>query len=240
MLFALVASRALGPSSKLAAARWVGRKARIGRLPEASDDACYRAMGWLHQVRAAVEKEIYCQAANLVNLAVGLLFFDTTSTYSGVDDEDEAVPRDKNGNVTDDGQNAAEGKPAGFRACGKSKDHRGDLPQVVIGTAVTRGGIPVRVWCWLGSANDSALIRQVQGDMRDWTLSPIVWAADRGFTSAENRRYRRSGDHRYIIGEKLRSGPGGRTPPCPGKAATRTSPGTRGSKRSASAARSGS
>jgi hypothetical protein len=42
--------------------------------------------------------------------------------------------------------------------------------------------------------------------MRDWTLSRIVWVADRGFASAENRRYLRSGDHHYIIGEKLRAG----------------------------------
>jgi hypothetical protein len=121
VLFALVANRALDPSSKLAAAHWAGRKARIGRLPEASGDACYRAMDWLHQVRAAVEQEIFHQVANLLNLEVGLLFFDTTSTRFEVDDADEAVPRDKNGNVTGDEQKAAEGKPAGFGACGKSQ-----------------------------------------------------------------------------------------------------------------------
>jgi len=206
VLFALVANRALDPSSKLAAAHWVARRAWIDRLPETTDDACYRAMDWLHQVRAAVEQEIFHQVANLLNLEVDLLFFDTTSTYFELDEEDEPVPRDKNGNVTDDEQKAAEGKPAGFRAFGKSKDHRDDLPQIVIGMAVTRDGIPVRIWCWPGNTNDSALIRQVKDDMRDWTLSRIVWVADRGFTSAENRRYLRSGDHHYIIGEKLRSG----------------------------------
>src|SRR6516162_1825995 len=206
VLFALVANRALDPSSKLAAAHWVGRKAWIDGLPQTTDDACYRAMDWLHQVRAAVEREIFHQVANLLNLEVDLLFFDTTSTYFELDDEDEPVPRDKNGNVTDDQQKAAEGKPAGFRAYGKSKDHRDDLPQVVIGMAVTRDGIPVRVWCWPGNTSDSALIRQVKDDMRDWTLSRIVWVADRGFTSAENRRYLRKGDQHYIIGEKLRSG----------------------------------
>jgi hypothetical protein len=206
VLFALVANRALDPSSKLAAAHWVGRKAWIAGLPEASDDACYRAMDWLHQVRGAVEQEIFHQVANLLNLEVDLLFFDTTSTYFETDEEDEPLPRDKNGNVTDDGQEAAEGKPAGFRAFGKSKDHRDDLPQVVIGMAVTRDGIPVRVWCWPGATSDSALIRQVKDDMRDWTLSRVVWVADRGFTSKENRRYLRSGNHHYIIGEKLRSG----------------------------------
>jgi len=206
VLFALVANRALDPSSKLAAAHWAGRKAWIDGLPQTTDDACYRAMDWLYQARDAVEKEIFGQVASLLNLEVDLLFFDTTSTYFELDEEDEPVPRDKNGNPADETSKASEGRPAPFRAYGKSKDHRDDLPQVVIGLAVTRGGIPVRAWCWPGNTSDSALIRQVKDDMRDWTLAKIVWVADRGFTSAENRRYLRAGDHHYIIGEKLRSG----------------------------------
>jgi hypothetical protein len=62
------------------------------------------------------------------------------------------------------------------------------------------------VWCWPGNTADSALIRQVKDDMRHWSLSRIVWVADRGFASAENRRYLRRGGNHYIIGEKLRSG----------------------------------
>ena len=62
------------------------------------------------------------------------------------------------------------------------------------------------MWCWPGNTADSALIRQVKDDMRDWSLSRVVWVADRGFTSAENRRYLRRGGNHYIIGEKLRSG----------------------------------
>lgn len=34
----------------------------------------------------------------------------------------------------------------GMRRFGHSKDQRSDRPQVVIGLAVTREGIPVRVW----------------------------------------------------------------------------------------------
>jgi transposase len=60
------------------------------------------------------------------------------------------------------------------------------------------------VWCRPGNTNDSALIRQVKDDLRAWKLGRVVWVADRGFQSAENRRYlQRAGGH-YIIGEKLR------------------------------------
>jgi hypothetical protein len=101
---------------------------------------------------------------------------------------------------------AADGRGARFRTWGKSKDHRDGLPQVVIGMAVTRDGIALRVWCWPGNTADSALIRQVKDDMRDWSLSRVVWVADRGFTSAENRRCLRKGGNHSIIGERLRSG----------------------------------
>ena len=63
----------------------------------------------------------------------------------------------------------------------------------------------MRVWSWPGNTADSALIRQVKADLREWTLSRVIWVADRGFSSAENRRYLRRGDDHYIMGEKLRS-----------------------------------
>jgi len=72
--------------------------------------------------------------------------------------------------------------------------------------AVTRDGIPVRVWCWPGNTSDSPLIRQVKEDLRDWTLGKVIWVADRGFTSQANRRHLAAGADGYILGEKLRSG----------------------------------
>jgi hypothetical protein len=45
------------------------------------------------------------------------------------------------------------------------------------------------------------IIRQIQDDMRASMLSRIVWVADRGFTSAENRRWLPAGD-RYTSSMK--------------------------------------
>src|SRR6516162_62364 len=97
VLFALVANRALDPSSKLAAAHWAGRSAYIDRLPATTDDACYRAMDWLHQARHALERQVFSQVAAALDLQVDLLFFDTTSAYFEVDGEDEPVLRDRDG-----------------------------------------------------------------------------------------------------------------------------------------------
>jgi Transposase DDE domain len=191
VLFGLVASRALAPSSKLAAAEWMSRDVHIDGLGEVSDDACYRAMDWLHAVRGELEKQVYVAAADLLNLEVDLLFFDITSTYFELEDADEDAEPDQ---------------AAGSRTHGKSKNSRDELPKIVIGLAVTRDGIPVRVWCWPRNTADSALIRQAKQDMRDWSLGTIIWVADRGFSSARNRRLLLQGAGGYIIGEKLRSG----------------------------------
>lgn len=188
VLFALVANRALEPMSKLSCAAWVTHKAAIPGLAELDEDRAYRAMDWLLGVEGPVAEAVFWSTATLLDLEVDLLFFDTTSSYF---ETDEADP-------------PSEGAPKGFRTYGHSKDHRPDLPQVVIGLAVTRTGIPVRVWTWPGNANDQALVRQVKEDLRVWRLGRVVWVADRGFDSAENRRYlQRAGDH-YILGEKLR------------------------------------
>ena len=97
VLFALVANRALAPSSKLAAARWISEDVLVAGLDEASDDACYRAMDWLLEIRGDLERKVFDNLADLLNLEVDLLFFDTTSTYFVTEDEDEPVARDTGG-----------------------------------------------------------------------------------------------------------------------------------------------
>jgi Transposase DDE domain len=193
VIFAMVANRALEPLSKLACSKWVSERAWINGLPELDEDACYRAMDWLLEIEDELAEQVYFETADLLNLEVDLLFFDTTSTYFERDEPEQDIV-DEDGNVI----------RQAFRVRGHSKDHRPDLPQVVIGMAVTRTGIPIRVWCWPGNSSDQELIRQVKDDLKAWKLARVVWVGDRGFQSEENRRYmQRAGGH-YIFGEKLR------------------------------------
>src|SRR5206468_7029050 len=90
------------------------------------------------------------------------------------------------------------------RRFGKSKDHRDDLPQVVIAMAVTRDGIPVRCWTFPGSESDQRIIRTVKDDLGAWNLHRLVWVADAGFASAANRAYLTRGGGPYTHAEKLR------------------------------------
>ena len=152
-----------------------------------------------------------------------------------MEDADEERPELARRETGED--DADPGKTAGFRTHGKSKDSRDDLPQIVIGMAVTRDGIPVRVWCWPGNTTDSALIRQVKTDMRDWVLGKVIWVADRGFSSAQPpvpAAGRRRVHHR---GETPEPSPRWSRPRCPGRAATGRPPGTCRSRKSASPTR---
>ena len=89
------------------------------------------------------------------------------------------------------------------------KDHRPDLPQVVIGLAVTRQGIPVRCWMWRGNTSDASTVDEVQKDLAGWRLNRVVWVLDRGFTGEQQRVALQRGGGHLLVGEKLR--PGGDT-----------------------------
>jgi hypothetical protein len=184
VLFALVANRALDPCSKLAALEWAAQDVALPGVAGLGGDpqVFYRAMDFLLEADTKIQEQVFFAVANLLNLTVDLILFDTTSTYFETEDDDE------------------------FRRYGNSKDHRPDRPQVVIGLAVTREGIPVRCWSWPGNASDTTVIRQVHDELRDWQLHRVLWVGDRGFASEQNRQHlQRAGGH-VLFGEKLRRG----------------------------------
>lgn len=207
VIFAMVANRVSPrPLSKLAGAAWVSNRVFIEGLPAVSDDACYRAMDFFLDALPQLQQEVFFAVANLLNLEVDLLFFDGSSTYWERDGEDEELLEDQDGEEPAE-KPAGEANPAegGTRRYGRSKDHRGDLPQVVIGLAVTRQGIPVRMWTFPGDTSEQLLLRTVKDDLAEWNLNRVIWVVDRGFSSAANRRYLQRGGGHYIMGEKLRS-----------------------------------
>jgi hypothetical protein len=213
-IFAMVANRlSVKPLSKLAGCDWVAERAFVEGLAGVSDDACYRAMDFLHAALPALQERVFFNVASLLDLEVDLLFFDTTSTYWETDRLPEELQDDGQESEDGDAQDAPHDDEEsvlierGRRAWSKhSKDHRPDLPQVVVGMAITRQGIPVRVWTFPGNASDQVIIRKVRDDLRGWNLSRVIWVLDRGFTSERNRRYLQRGGGHYIVGEKLRAG----------------------------------
>ena len=188
-IFAMVANRALNPASKLRTEDWVSHDVFLPGLPDVPVQHLYRAMDFLLEAAEELQKDIFFSVAHLFNLEVDLLYFDTTSTYFEIEEEDS--PEDTKQHL---------------RRKGNSKDHRPDLPQAVIGLAVTREGLPVRCWVWPGNTADMSVIEQVKKDLVGWQLGRVITVVDRGFASEDNLRYlQRAGGH-YIAGEKMRSG----------------------------------
>jgi len=193
VLFALVASRALAPSSKLEVTRWVADDVHIAGLDGLDADQCYRAMDFLLEALAELQETVFFTTADLLNLSVDLVFFDTTSTYFELDFADGEL----DGDTDDEGQDP-------FRLRGHSKDARPDLPQVVIGMAVTTGGLPVRLWVWPGNTTDTTVLEEVKADLAGWQLNRTVWIADAGFASKDNRKVLTQGGSGFIVAERMR------------------------------------
>lgn len=194
LLFALVANRALAPSSKLHMEHWVAEEVHVAGLGAVEAHALYRAMDFLLEAAEAIQRGVFCSVADLFNLEVDLLFLDTTSTYFEIEGEDP--------DVEEEGEPVAEG----LRKRGLSKDRRPEQAQVVIAFAVTRTGIPVRCWVWPGNTSDQTVVERVKRDLNDWKLGRVVLVQDTGFNSEENRRVLQGAGGHYIIGEKLRAG----------------------------------
>jgi hypothetical protein len=212
--FALTAQRALEPGSKLAATRWAAERVAIEGCPVFDSDAAYAAMDFLAGALPEIAEGIFATTANLLNLVCDVIFVDTSSTYFETDAADEEVEL---AGAIDEAEARAAAAAAGETGGGPSeaatrrfsrhsKDKRPDLPQVVIGMAVTREGVPVRCWTFPGNASDQLIVRTIRDDLAGWRLNRVVWVADSGFASAANRAYLQKGGGHYVLAERLRSG----------------------------------
>jgi len=179
---------------------FLAQRVFIEGLAGFSDDAAYRSMDFLLDALEELAGEVFSSVAHLLNLDLDIVFVDSTSTYWEVEGADELAELAEDP-VDDEAGNPTE---AGARRFGHSKDHRKDLPQVVIAMAVTRDGIPVRCWTFPGDTADTAIIRTVKDDLDGWGVRRLVWVADRGFASAANRAYLTRGGGHYLHAEKLR------------------------------------
>ncbi|WP_353948728.1 IS1634 family transposase [Sporolactobacillus sp. Y61] len=187
LIFAMVANRALDPTSKLGLEEWIQDEVALPGLNEAHVHQFYRAMDLLLEMRSQLEEQVYFSTANLLNLEVDLIYFDTTSSYFEV--EPQEAPEKEN-----------------LRKLGYSKDKRPDLLQVVIGMAVTKEGLPIRCWVWPGNTADKTVVEEAKKDLVGWKLGRVISVMDRGFSTEDNlTTLQRAGGH-YIVGEPMRSG----------------------------------
>lgn len=182
-LFAMTANRLCEPESKLGVwDRWLSKV----YLPSCNGlklDHMYEAMDFLYDHIDKVEKTIFFKTANLFNLDVDLIFYDTTTASFSIDYEDEEEV---------------------LRKRGKAKEG-GWAPQVVVALAVTRDGLPVRSWVFPGNTADVTTIEQIKSDLRGWKLGRALFVADSGMNSKENRAELSRACGKYILATRMAS-----------------------------------
>jgi hypothetical protein len=195
-IFAMVANRTHVPYSKLHCwEQWLRDDVFLPDGAELELHHLYLGMDFLEQHKAPIEEAVYFKMADLMNADVDLIFYDTTSLHFEVDEEDEAHLRPRWGQDY-----------APLRKRGHSKNGRGDAPQIVIGLAVTRDGLPVRSWVFSGETNDVTTVERVKTDLRGWRLGRCVFVGDAGMNSEANRRSLTLGNGKYILASKMRAG----------------------------------
>jgi len=167
-VFTMLANRLLEPYSKR---RTVKEWLKTVSLPEGIEapklGRCYRALDALTEAKEETEAELYHALCDLTNLDLRLVCYDVTSTY------------------WETHRTGAETFPS--LAFGHSRDHRSDLPQVVIGLLVTSDGIPIAHHVFSGNTSDVTTLPGVMEDLRTrFSVGKIALVADRGLISEDN------------------------------------------------------
>lgn len=180
-LFAMCANRLCEPESKLGVwDRWLS-KVYLPSCDGLKLRHMYEAMDLLYENSAEIEKDVFFHTANLFNLTVDLIFYDTTTASFSIDQEDD----DGCGNT-------------GFRKFGHAKEGFWS-PQVVVALAVTREGLPVRCWVFPGNTTDVNTVERVRSDLRGWNLGRALFVADSGVNSQGNRKELARACGKYLL-----------------------------------------
>jgi len=182
-LLAMVANRLCEPESKLGVwDRWLPTV----YMPSCQDlklKHMYEAMDLLYDHAAELEKHVFFETANLFNLKVDLIFYDTTTANFFIDQEDDD---------TEGGLRKFRPAKKGFWA-----------PSVVVALALTPEGLPVRSWVFPGNIADVTTIEKVKADLRGWDLGRALFVADSGMNSEVNPEELAKACGKYLLARHM-------------------------------------
>src|ERR687888_2560417 len=187
-LFTMVANRLAEPLSKLACyEHWVPERVYLPEAERLTLEQLYFALDFLDTHIEAIERDFFFRTADLFRADVDLIFWDTTSVYFEVDDEDTECETRRGTTLPP------------LRKRGYNKEGRGNQPQVVGGLALTRDGLPVRSWVFPGNTVDATTVAQVKESLRGWRLGQAIFVGDAGMDSAANHQELARGLGHYIL-----------------------------------------
>lgn len=159
--FALALQRLCCPGSDLQGSGWVSTVEAEG-FERIALHHLYRATAFLGEVREELERELFERDRDLFKQQLDLVFLDTTSVFIYRRQETE------------------------WRKRGYSRDHRPDLPQLVLAVAVDREGWPVSWEIFPGHTADQKALEAMVTKMRQrFRIQRVIVVADRGMMSSK-------------------------------------------------------
>lgn len=180
----LVIARIMNPVSKRRTAAWLAHCLHVTY----TEDEIYRFMDRLHAKKTSVTEGMRQLIAARYPQSLQYLLYDVTSVYWESDDED-----------------GDEADVSGLRKRGYSKDHRADLPQVVLGLAVNTLGMPLDCQVYSGNTYEGkTLLSGVAAVRRAVGCSDMTVVADAGMLNDDNLRTLEKDNTCYIVGARLR------------------------------------
>jgi len=181
--FAMALQRLCCPGSDLQGAGWI-RTVEASNFETIELQHLYRTTGFLAEVREDLERELFARDRNLFTQSLDLVFIDTTSIYVYRAEETE------------------------WRLRGYSRDHRPDLPQLVLAVAVDRQGWPVSWEVFPGNTADHNAFEAMIQKMRErFRIRRIIIVADRGMISQRAIKQLEEPErtpYGYILGCRMR------------------------------------
>ncbi|KXB06800.1 hypothetical protein AKJ52_01585 [candidate division MSBL1 archaeon SCGC-AAA382C18] len=177
IVFLLAANRLYDPSSDLSAWRWINE--RIYPREDVEKQWIYRSLDLLAEEKGNIEKNIFENLADSLDLSLDLVFYDLTSTYF-------------------------EGEGPDLADFGYSRDHRGDREQIVLGVMMC-GGVPIAHEVWKGNTVDKSTLKGTVGQLRErFDIEKMVFVADRGVMTMPNLEELEDAGYEYILSTKRR------------------------------------
>jgi len=181
--FAMALQRLCCPGSDLQGSGWI-RTVEAPGFETIELQHLYRMSGLLAEIREELERELFDRDRDLFTQSLDLVFIDTTSIYVYRTEETE------------------------WRLRGYSRDHRPDLPQLVLAVAVDRQGWPVSWEVFPGNTADHKAFEAMIQKMRErFRIRRVIVVADRGMISQRAIKDLEDPEHApygYILGCRMR------------------------------------
>jgi transposase len=177
----LVIVRISHPASKLKTSQYLNRYFSINL----NEDKIYRYLDKLYSEQKELIQQIsYNHTLKILNGAISVVFYDVTTLYFQIDDEDQVRKR------------------------GFSKEGKHQNPQIVLGLLVSIDGYPLAFDIFEGNKFEGHTMLPVLDAFKEkYKLEQLVIVADSGLLSTQNIEDLQQKGYEFILGARIKNEP---------------------------------